>query len=243
MELKRAFPILLLMLAGCQREQWDDCVTSTGPLRMEERSLGAFTAIELEDRIDLVLEDRPLGTVAIEGGGNLIGQVATEMSGGALRITNGMRCRWVRSFKPRITVRVPVEGLCRITLRGTGDVSCADTIRCDYFLLEQWGAEGRTDLLLRTTRSDIAMHTGAGSVTISGTADLLELFSGIMAPIDARGVAASTVNVNNGGVSDIRCRTNGALNVLIDDAGDVYYAGGPSTVNSTINGSGRLIAE
>lgn len=241
MELKRLLPLLLVVLAGCQSEQWDDCITSTGPMRAEERGVGAFTAIELDDRIDLVLEDRASGTIAVEAGRNLIGQVTTEVKDGALRIRNAMKCNWVRSFKPRITVRVPAHGVCRMTLRGTGDVACTDTIRCDYFLLEQWGAEGSAQLLMRTTRSDIAMHTGAGSITLGGRTELLELFSGIMAPIDAQGVIASVVNVNNGGVADIRCYTNGTLNVRIDDVGDVYYGGSPATITSTVNGSGRLI--
>lgn len=241
MELKRLFPLLLLALAGCQREQWDDCVTSTGPMRVEERAIGAFTAVDLSDRVDLVLEERAPGSVAVEAGRNLIDQVITEVKDGTLRIRSAMTCNWVRSFKPRITVHAPVEGICRVTLRGTGDVACTDTIRCDYLLLEQWGAEGHAELLLRTTRSDIAMHTGAGSIVLRGRTELLELFSGIMAPIDAGGVVASTVNVNNGGVADIRCYTSGVLNVRIDDAGDVYYGGSPAAISTTISGSGRLI--
>lgn len=243
MELKRLVPLLLFVLAGCQREQWDDCITSTGAMQVEERMVGAFDRVDLGDRIDLVLEDRASGSITVEAGRNLIGQVTTEVNDGTLRIRNAMRCNWVRSFKPRITVHVPVSGLCRMTVRGTGDVVCTDTIHCDYFLLEQWGAEGSTQLLLHTTRSDIAMHTGAGSITVQGRTELLELFSGIMAPIDAHGITASTVNVNNGGVADIRCRTSGELNVRIDDVGDVYYSGSPATINRTINGSGRLIHE
>ncbi|MBK9176954.1 MAG: DUF2807 domain-containing protein [Flavobacteriales bacterium] len=241
MELRRLLPLLLIALAGCQREQWDDCITSTGPVSVDERAVGAFTAIDLSDRIDLVLEDRAPGTIAVEAGRNLLDQVTTEVKDGTLRIRSAMTCNWVRSFKPRITVHVPVEDICRLTVRGTGDIACTDSIRCDYFLLEQWGAEGRAQLLLRTARSDIAMHTGAGSITLHGSTGLLEVFSGIMAPIDARGVVASTVNVNNGGVADIRCFTNGTLNVRIDDVGDVYYGGSPDIISSTINGSGRLI--
>lgn len=241
MELKRLFPLLLFALAGCQREQWDDCITSTGPMRMEERAIAAFTAIDLSDRVDLVLEDRAPGSIAVEAGRNLLDQVITEVKDGTLRIRSVMTCNWVRSFKPRITVHVPVQGTCRITLRGTGDVACTDTIRCDDFLLEQWGAEGHARLLQRTARSNIVMHTGAGSIALIGGTELLELYSGIMAPIDARGMVASAVNVNNVGVADIRCYTNGTLNVRIDDIGDVYYGGSPATISSIINGSGRLI--
>ncbi len=243
MELRKALPLLLLALTGCQRDEWDDCVTSTGPFTSEPRAVGAFDRIELRDRIDLVLEERPAGTIAVEGGGNLLAQVETEVKEGTLRISNRMRCNWVRSFKPRITVRAPVQGLCRLTLRGTGEVRCADTLRCDYFLLEQWSAEGGTELLLRTNRCDLALHTGAGALKASGRTARAELFSGIMAPLDASGLLADDCAVRNDGVADVRCRARDRLWASLSDAGDVYYRGDPAMIESTVMGTGRLIRQ
>ncbi|HRD51330.1 MAG TPA: head GIN domain-containing protein [Flavobacteriales bacterium] len=241
MELKRLLPFLVVALAGCQREQLDDCITTTGAMRTETRELQAFDAIEIEDRIDLVLEERAAGSVAVEGGANLLGQVITEVKDGTLHISNNMRCRWVRSFKPRITVHAPLSNLCRMTLRGTGDVRCTDTLRCDYFLLEQWGAEGSTELKVNLSRLDIALHTGAGDALITGRCDEANLYSGIMAPIDASGLRASIVRVNNSSVADFRCWAMDALDAQVRSVGDVYYRGDPPNVQSTIVGSGRLI--
>ncbi|MBK9149286.1 MAG: DUF2807 domain-containing protein [Flavobacteriales bacterium] len=243
MELKPLLPCLLIVLAGCQREQWDDCVTSTGSNQVEERAVPAFSSVEIEDRVDLVFEARATGSVAVEGGANLIGQVVTDVKDGTLSIRNDMRCRWVRSFKPRITVHVPAEGICRITLRGTGDISCADTLRCDYLLVEQWGAEGSVDLKVDVDRLDIALHTGAGDALITGACNEANLYSGIMAPIDASGLRASTVRVNNSSVADIRCWAVNELEAQVRSAGDVFYKGDPASVQSVITGSGRLIPE
>ena len=243
MELRHALPFLLLALTGCQRDQWDDCVTSAGAVRTEERIVEVYDRIDISDRIDLVLEARAPGTVAVQGGGNLLGQVETEVKDGELRIRNSMKCNWVRNLKQRITVRASVQGICRISLRGTGDVRCIDTLRCDYFLLEQWGAEGDADLLVRTTRCDIALHTGAGAAAVRGSTVRAELFSGIMAPLDASGLRAEDCAVRNGGVADIRCWATGRLDAAIEDVGDVYYRGAPSELNSAITGSGRLIRE
>lgn len=243
MELKALLPCLLIALASCQREQWDDCVTSTGAIQVEERTVPAFSSITIEDRVDLVFEARATGSVAVEGGANLIGQVVTEVKDGTLSIRNDMRCRWVRSFKPRITVHVPAEGICRITLRGTGDIGCTDTLHCDHLLVEQWGAEGSSDLKVDVDRLDIALHTGAGDAQISGTCNEANLYSGIMAPIDARGLRASTVRVNNSSVADIRCWAVNELDAQVRSVGDVYYRGDPGSVISVITGSGRLIRE
>ncbi|MBK8228080.1 MAG: DUF2807 domain-containing protein [Flavobacteriales bacterium] len=241
--MKRLLPFLFIVLASCQRDQWDDCVTSTGAVQVEGRAVPAFSSIEIDDRIDLVLGSRATGSVAVEGGANLIGQVVTEVKDGTLRIRNDMRCRWVRSFKPRITVHAPVEGICRITLRGTGDISCADTLRCAALLLEQWGAEGTAALKVDVDRLDIALHTGAGDALITGACNEANLYSGIMAPIDASGLRASTVRVNNSSVANVRCWAVNELDAQVRSVGDVFYKGDPASIQSVITGSGRLIAE
>jgi len=243
MELKRLLPFLFIALASCQRDQWDDCVTSTGATQVEERAVPVFSSIEIEDRIDLVLEARATGSVAVEGGANLIGQAITEVKDGTLHIRNAMRCQWVRSFKPRITVHAPVEGICRITLRGTGNISCTDTLRCTTLLMEQWGAEGSAELKVDVDRLDIALHTGAGDAQVTGDCDEAGLYSGIMAPIDASGLRAGTVRVNNSSVADIRCWAVNELDAQVRSVGDVYYRGDPGNVSSAITGSGRLIRE
>ncbi|MFN3875887.1 MAG: GIN domain-containing protein [Flavobacteriales bacterium] len=237
----RALPLLLIALAGCQRDQWDDCVTSTGSMRTEQRSVGGFSTIELSDRIDLLLEERAPGTIAVEAGANLIAQVSTVASDGVLRIGNRNRCNWVRSFRPRITVRAPVQGLCSLVVRGTGHVACRDTLRCDLFHLEQWDAEGDCRLLYSGQRIDIGLHSGAGAGIVQGRCETAFLYSGIMGGIDASGLRAGTVNINNSGVADFHCWAVNELYAQLRSAGDVYYRGEPGLVESEIAGSGRLI--
>ncbi|MBK8341347.1 MAG: DUF2807 domain-containing protein [Flavobacteriales bacterium] len=159
---------MVLLLCACQREQWDDCITSTGFDSEEVRTPGVFSTVDLDDRIDLVLEKMESGTVAVEAGENLIDQVSTNLRDGVLEIRNANKCNWVRSFKPRITVKVPLADVAKLVLRGTGNVRCTDTIVRDVFLLDQWGAQGTTELMLDVGRVDIGLHTGAGDVVLHG---------------------------------------------------------------------------
>jgi len=239
---KWLIPLGALLFAGCEREQWDDCITSAGPQRVEERTLAAFNAIDLTDKVDVVFEHRGANTVAVEAGRNLLGQVVTEVQGGTLYIRNDNRCNWVRSFKPRITVRVPLEQVELLTVRGTGNVSCTDTIIRSHFSLQQWSAVGTVHLLLDVGAMECGLHSGAGDAVLegrcSGTADL---FSGIMGPIDASRLRTRFVNVNNSGVADIKCWATELLSAQINKVGDVYYRNQPVNITSSITGTGRLI--
>lgn len=244
MVMKPWLAILAVLLVGCERDQWDDCVTSTGPTRTEERIVPSYHAVDLDDRLDLVIESRAIGSIAVEGGSNLLGQIGTEVADGVLKLRNDMRCNWVRNLKKRVTVHVPAAGLDRLVLRGTGDVRCADTLVVDRFELEQWGAQGSTQLLLDAQSCSIALHTGAGDVNVAGRCSgVADLFSGIMGPIDASGLRARLVNVNNSGVADVRCWVTDELDVQINSVGDVYYRGDPPVVREHITGSGRLLRE
>jgi hypothetical protein len=234
--------LLLLLASGCAREQLDDCITSTGPQRTEVRYTGHFHTVDLDDRIDLVLEAREHGTASVEAGRNLLGQVHTEVEDGILKIRNRNKCNWVRSFKPRITVRVPVQDVKQLVLHGTGDIHCTDTIRHDEFRVEQWGAMGTAELLLDVGALYIGLHTGAGDMVLKGrVGQNANFYSDMLGSIDARGLHTPLLNINNQGIGDFRCWAVGEMNVAIRDAGDVYYRGEPLQLNSQITGTGRLI--
>ncbi|MBX2980593.1 MAG: DUF2807 domain-containing protein [Flavobacteriales bacterium] len=239
-----AIALMPLLLVACTKEQLDDCITSAGPMRTEERSLGAFQAIELNDRVDLLMEQRASGSVAVEAGRNLLGQVITEVRDGVLYIRNDNRCNWVRSLKPRITVKLSLDDVRELTLRGTGNVSATDTLRTDLLNIQQWSGQGIVELPVSVSTCIVGLHTGAGEVRLSGTCSgRLELFSGIMAPIDASALRARDVSVNNSGVADIRCWATEVLDARLYNVGDVYYRGDPPTVQSSATGTGRLIRE
>ncbi|HMQ77609.1 MAG TPA: DUF2807 domain-containing protein [Flavobacteriales bacterium] len=238
--MKRMLLPLMVLLAACEAEQWDDCITSSGPERVEERAVGAFQRVVLEDRVDLVLEDRAAGTVAVAAGGNLMDQIVTEAEGGMLTVRNENRCNWVRSFKPRITVHVPLQAVVELELRGTGDVHAADTVRHQVFRIEQRNAQGTVELPLAVDTCYVGLHTGAGDVRLAGRCGVAYLYSGFMGPIDAGELAAQEVNVNNSGVADIICRAQQRLNAQLFDVGDVRYYGDP-VVQATVSGSGQVV--
>jgi hypothetical protein len=233
--------LIIFFFAGCRKEQLDDCITSTGPIRTEQRILTGFHSVDLSDRIDLVLDHLAESTVEIEGGRNLLDQIVTEVRDSVLYISNDNRCNWVRSFKPRITVKIPIASVHTLILRGTGNITATDTVRHGIFRIDQWLGIGTAQFTVAVQQIYVGLHTGAGDVKLSGYAtDNANYYSGIMGTIDASQLRARVVNINNSGIGDFRCWAEEELNVAIGDAGDVYYRGQPSIINSHITGSGSL---
>jgi hypothetical protein len=240
MELKWLIPLCLL-LSGCAREQMDDCLTSTGPLRREERAMAPFHAVDVADRIDVVLEDRYDGTVIVEAGRSLLPQVETVVVDGVLTVRNDNRCNWVRSYRPRITLFVPIRSVERLVLRGSGAVNATDTIRGERFAVEQWGGEGTVSLCLDVQYLSCALHSGVGDAILRGRCSAVaDLYSGVLGAIDASALRTAVVNVNNSGVADIRCWAEDQLAVQVLSRGDVYYRGTPASIQQDIRGSGGV---
>lgn len=229
-----------ILLSGCAKEKWDDCFTSTGPITEQLRTVGNFSEIRLYDRVNLVLEERSTGTLIVEAGRNLLGQIETDVSDGVLTIRNDNTCNWVRSFRPKITIKVSADQVARLELMGTGEVLSTATVHRSVFSVEQHKAQGSAVIALDVDTCYVGSHSGAGSITCTGSAAVAYLFSGIMGPIDAMGLDAGEVHLNNSGVADMRCHASSSLGVEIYGVGDVYYSGNP-TITSNLQGSGQLI--
>lgn len=243
MELKLQYIVVLLtvvLLTSCEKDQWNDCFTSTGPMTEDVRTTEAFSTIEIYDRVDLVLEEGNAGSIVVHAGKNLLGQVETNVVDGKLIIENKNTCNWVRSFQPRITVRVPAAQIARLDLKGTGNVSSTTTVQRSIFRIDQNAAQGSAVIAIDVDSCYVSMHSGVGNVSLTGTATLAVLYSGSMGPIDAIGLHAERIEVNNSGIVNIRCRASIDLNAAIYGIGDVYYAGEP-VITSYIVGSGQLI--
>jgi len=244
MTMRSILPLLAILLAGCAKEQMGDCFTSTGPLTVEQRTVGDFRWIKLDDRIDLeiaqdTLIDAP--RVVVEAGRNLLPRVVTELRDGGLYIGSDMRCNWVRDLKQRPRVRVTVRALDELVYSSVGDVTATTPLRGRTFRLEQWDGHGTVRLQLEVDTCWIGLHTGVGDAVITGNTHTAYLYTLNFTHIDARALATRQLFLNNSGAGDIRCRTQDAAFLQIRDVGDVYLGGDPPVVDLQRTGSGRLV--
>ncbi|MBX9853215.1 MAG: hypothetical protein K2X86_15835, partial [Cytophagaceae bacterium] len=65
-----AFNFILLTLFSCKKgEQWD-CVKSTGKIVQEERGVGTFDILYVEDNINVILTNDSTDKIIVEAGDN-----------------------------------------------------------------------------------------------------------------------------------------------------------------------------
>lgn len=235
---------LALLFSGCAKEQMGDCFKGRGPEVEEQRLVAPFTALVLNDKVDVTIAQDTTVTspvVVVKAGRNVVPNIGTEVRDGALHITDRMRCNWVRDLSQRPQVHITVARLERIKNQGVGDVTGITTIHGDRFEVKQWDGHGTVTLQLDVRNCHVELHTGVGETILTGRTDSAYFYSATTGRIDARALQAAHVHLHSAGVCDMYCHAAHSLDVELRALGDVYYAGTPAALSTTITGSGHLI--
>ena len=220
----------------------DDCFTGTGSNETEYRQTENFDRIYLTDNIDLRLHFSSQCRLSIHGGKNLLSKVETRIENGTLRIRNGNRCNWTRSFKERITIDVYSPSLKGIYIEDAiGNVTAEDTIVSSEFRLDSFSSMGSYQLMLNCTTSTLALHNGSADLTATGYSQVQYAYSAGYGNFDAARLQTSYAFVTNKGTNKIIVKPVNLLDARIEAAGDIYFSGQPDSIKSTITGKGKLI--
>lgn len=233
--------LALLCLSGCRKEQWDDCFTGTGAIVLDERAIVGFTSIDLADRFDLELIPDSVDRVIVETGDRLLEQVRTEVVGTTLVIRDNNTCNWVRRFDVTMVAHVHCKALRELVCRGSGRVTCSDTLEAQAFNVQFFGANSEVQLSLRADVCVVGNNLGPSDVDLSGRVRELRLYNGDNGRIDSRAMQADDVLVNNSAISDLHVRADVNVGAEITGSGDVYWEGGGQELWTNITGTGRLI--
>jgi hypothetical protein len=238
---KLLFFILFSTLFSCKKENKCDCLNSTGDIITEERNLGAFENIILNDDVNLFIRQDTFYSCKVEAGENLLSEIVTEVSDNTLKISNNNSCNWVRSFKKKVNISLTFPKLYYIEYNGSGTIVCPDTLFADSIRVDSWDGTGSIQMVINTNMSRFNLHTGPADINISG-------FSGVNYLYFAGNGKADLSNLQNGytfitskSTNDTYINVSKELDAWIDYVGNVYYKGNPYSVKTKYTGSGRLI--
>lgn len=232
---------VLVIFAGCKKENLDDCFSNAGEVVTETRLLSYFENISIYDNVNLILVQGNGFSVKVEGGENLISSVQTEVTDSSLVIHNTMKCNWVRDYKNELTVYVSTASLKSIRYEGSGDIKTTGNLKFNELAISVWGGSGSFELDVDCDRLDLAQHYGTVDFNVSGKTGLTAIYSNSYGPFNCYGLNSNIVYIRSNGTNDCFVHANHILEAEITSVGNVYYKGNPFEIKTQISGTGRLI--
>jgi hypothetical protein len=91
--------------------------------------------------------------------------------------------------------------------------------------------------------ANIASHTGVSDTYVTGTTDVVYLFSQGLGIVNAEGLNANYAFVNNSSLNDVHVRSSNYLFAYLQFSGNIFYLGNPQFIDRDIEGTGQLIAQ
>jgi hypothetical protein len=216
--------ILVLMLAaaalaGCGDDYGSGssaagCIKGSGKVVTQDRTIGPFTAIELDSIGDLTAEQTGTDSLKVETDDNLQSIVTSAIKDGTLTLAE----RGCHNCSPtKIAFTVTAKTLQKLDLPSTGSATVAKL-------------DGPN---LTVTIS------GTGSVKLSGRVGSLKIVSSGTGSCDASGLVAKDVSVNLSGTGNVRISATDTLDAKDSGTGNIRYSGSPKLTQSN-TGTGSI---
>jgi hypothetical protein len=233
--------ISMILAPGCSKDK-GVCVTNTGAIIFQERSLGDFDSISLNDNVNLILRSDLGNSVQVEAGRNIIQGITTEVVDRQLIINNKNTCNWLRSYDSPINVHISSSALWKISYNSSGDIWTAGKLQLDSINVELWGGCGTIDLAFDSLmKGNFSLNMGTGNIILRGKCGWTTVYSGSYGSYDARDLSTWYTGITNKGTNN--CYVNAKyLDATIRSIGNIYYRNDSiKSLNAQIFGSGEVL--
>ena len=231
---------LILLLAACQKFNPGDCFKNSGPVSEETREVSAFTYLHMNNNVDVLLTYNPTYSITVRAGKNVIPGIKTTISGKTLTISNENTCNWVRSFEKPIEVHISTPRLDSIIYQASGNLIFTNQFVADSIKLDVLEGSGSINLWIKTARARYNLHYGTADLTVRGVSHISYLYSSGYGPADLSELNTVFTYMTSNSTNNCYVKSSLKLEVKINNVGDVYYFGNPSTVSLEGNGTGKL---
>lgn len=228
-------------------------LNGSGKKATENRSVAAFSAIQVDGSVDVEARVGEPPSVVLEGDDNLLSNITTEVRGGTLVIGTD------KSYSTRIGLRARIVAprLDGISINGSGDASL-EGFRADAFRASVAGS-GNIDA--RGTASDVEVTVrgsgdvslsglaarkvavevhGSGNVRLAGSSDEIGVRVHGSGDVTASDLKARAGSVRIHGSGNVQLSVTESLDAQTNGSGDVLYSGNPPNVRAVENGSGEI---
>lgn len=231
---------LSALFVSCNNEDAPDCFKSAGDIVKESRELSSFDQLMIEDNFQIEIIQDSIYKVEIEAPKNIIPKLETSVESGVLYISNKNTCNFVRSFKPKLQLKIHAPWIREIQNRGTGDIRSPQTLFFPYLKIENRHAAGVVDLDIIGDSVFSYTQTGVADVILKGAVIKAELFNQGLGSIEAAALQTQELYINNSSINDITGYCSGYLFAINYFSGNITVFGQPVQKDIFQNGNGNI---
>lgn len=232
---------LFISLISCNKENQWDCFKKTGSITSELRNLENFTAIELNDNINLNIIQDTINYISIKTGKNLMENIKTEIKNNTLYIKNINKCNWVRKLNQNIEATLHCCHLNHLIYKGYGKVTSGNTLKTDSLYIEFKDGAETVDLTIESPVTWLVIHTGPGDMNIKGHSGCTYIYQNGYGFINAGELNSAFTFMRTNSMNNCHVNASEWLTAEITYIGNVYYYGNPKKIDVIENNKGHLI--
>ena len=207
--------LMSLVFASCSK----DSIRGEGAIVSEDRSVAAFQKVEFSGEGSVTVLSGAVQTVKVEGYEHLVPVFESRVNGNTLVLKYKSEYHNIRNSNIKVTITTP--DIKSIYLNGSGTIRTGENFDGSDLKMEVNGSGKIFSEASKFTSLNVKING-------SGEADVEE-------------IVADHADVVVNGSGDIRVLALESLKAKIVGSGTIRYSGNPSTVDTEISGSGKVL--
>ncbi|WP_397362907.1 head GIN domain-containing protein [Olleya sp. R77988] len=231
--------LALVAFTSCNA-QWGNgkTIKGNGEVTTITRSTSDYDAIRLAGWMDFKLIEGTEGNITIKGESNLLEYILTDVESGGLIVKAKNNINLKPSGSKTITITIPFKDIDKVSLSGSGDVTCNSTIDSNDFEAK---VSGSGDVTLDVKAQSVeASVTGSGDLTLTGNTTNLEASVTGSGDFHGTNLEADYTEAKVTGSGDVEVVAKKKLKARVTGSGDIDYSGNPEKVDTKVTGSGDI---
>ena len=205
-----------------------------GPVVTETRPITGFHAVNMQVSGDVEVSVSETFLVEVQGQGNLLPLLKTEVKDGTLQIYFDQSV----SYSEPLKVRISGPSFDGLAIGGSGSIRVLTPLASEKMELDVAGS-GDIYLLQANLQSTSCAIAGSGTIHLGGTANDLKSDIAGSGDIKAKDLTVNNLEVGISGSGSVTANVIQTLKADIAGSGGVRYTGQP-TVDADISGSGSV---
>ena len=231
---------IALLFSGCIGNDYvfGKHVRGVGGTRTETRQVSKFDEIEIANNSDVEIYKGNELSVEVSDYNNIVQYTQVVVEGHRLIVKSEPDNINLSNSKSLVIIHMP-EPLHIMHISGSGNMILKDGFN-DITKLSISGSgniEAEKPCMMNKVSASVS---GSGDISFKGSASDAELHVSGSGEINFSEVKSQNVNAHISGSGNISSYVIGTLDAHISGSGDVEYYGHPSSVNSSVSGSGNV---